>query len=908
MNWSDRFPNVRGRCGSQGGARAGGRSPGAGGVLRRVMVPLRLSVALRVRRSARLAVFALSAFGAFLAPDAGAAPARWPTTVDVDPGETVIVTRGGTAHTFRILADAQGQPAITYETMPFPTTAVDKRVNYAARVRLAVDGQEVELIARPFQYPVTAAGLRLYLDGTREWLGTDDVYPLRLPKRIRLRFTAAGESWGPAGLRFPVGEYRWHATTYNNTWLGVVPQDVSTTYYHKGEDFGAVPDLLPVLAPEAGVASTDGTGVQTLSSDGTLFWAAHMNAANIAVAAGQQVAAGQVLGLTGNRGNSNADPHVHYDISWGDEEVGSFPFAADAYLRDYPDAGIVVAGGYQFLFAGETLALDGRRSLARPGRTITGYRWILHDGTVVDGPSAVLTAPTAGFYAEELRVFFDDGREERGFTQVRVFNSGSAGQLPLVGFLYQYPLRGIKPGEEMTIRHHPFASECYSRTIDFGDGSPVQTVSGPQPTIAHRYAAPGLYTVTVRANSPVPQVLKTSVLVEGSGGGANLAPVIAGPAVRQLRAVAERDLIVALAGSDPDGDSLDWSIGQIPVQGSASVGPDGVVLYRSVAGYVGDDSFEVALADGRGGTATVRLEVAVQALPVVGPAGVRIEAEDYDEGGEGVAYHDVDGRQGTSQVRTDGSGHDVDIVAIEPGVDFPGLKIGYTEPGEWLCYTLSVPVSGRYSLRLRVANGSGGASTGAISLRWKGAVVAGPLTVPATGSWDSFVDLDVPGVALSSGTDGLQLDCNTGGFDVNWLELVPAGVAPYVTWIAGHFPDGVARQTDPSADPDGDGLNNILEYGLARRPDLAESPLVPTFVTVGGNRHAALTFKRAVGVSVVAEISDDLVVWSSAPADLVPFGAAEPDGAGLFETVTFRSTTALAAKPRQFLRVRVTAP
>jgi hypothetical protein len=228
-----------------------------------------------------------------------------------------------------------------------------------------------------------------------------------------------------------VGDYRWGATTYQNTWLGIVPQDVATTYYHKGEDFGAVPDLLPVFASEAGRVTTAQDSVQLRAPDGTLTRLFHMNPPRVLVAAGQSVVAGQRLGLTGKFGNGDADPHLHWDFRCDGDEPRTYPFAVDAYLRDYPDAGVAIAGGYQFMRAGETLVLDGGRSLARPGRAITGYRWILHDGTAVAGATAKLTVATPGFYAQELRVFFDDGREERGFTPVRVFAPDSPGQAPV---------------------------------------------------------------------------------------------------------------------------------------------------------------------------------------------------------------------------------------------------------------------------------------------------------------------------------------------------------------------------------------------------------------------------------------------------------------------------------------------
>ena len=77
-----------------------------------------------------------------------------------------------------------------------------------------------------------------------------------------------------------------------------------------------------------------------------------------------------------------------------------------------------------------------------------------------------------------------------------------------------------------------------------------------------------------------------------------------------------------------------------------------------------------------------------------------LQAEDYDLGGEGVAYHDtIAGNQGGAY-RTD----DVDIERMQAGGD----AIAYIRDGEWLSYTLSVASSGQYTTTFRTAAWSSG--------------------------------------------------------------------------------------------------------------------------------------------------------------------------------------------------------
>ncbi|MBI5472803.1 MAG: carbohydrate binding domain-containing protein, partial [Ignavibacteriae bacterium] len=148
-----------------------------------------------------------------------------------------------------------------------------------------------------------------------------------------------------------------------------------------------------------------------------------------------------------------------------------------------------------------------------------------------------------------------------------------------------------------------------------------------------------------------------------------------------------------------------------------------------------------------------------------------IEAEDFDNGGEGIAYHDLEATNQGGAYRTSG----VDILGT--GDVNGGYKIGYVQAGEWLEYTVNVAQAGTYTITARVAApGSGGT----FHIEMNGADVTGPRVVPNTGSWDSFQDVVMSGIALNAGQQILRLSLNANGTtgwigDLNFINITSGG-------------------------------------------------------------------------------------------------------------------------------------
>jgi hypothetical protein len=157
-----------------------------------------------------------------------------------------------------------------------------------------------------------------------------------------------------------------------------------------------------------------------------------------------------------------------------------------------------------------------------------------------------------------------------------------------------------------------------------------------------------------------------------------------------------------------------------------------------------------------------RTFLSVQAPFYGSPAGVNqiIQAEDFDTGGEGVAYHDVTAQNDAWAYRSEGP----DIEASRD-VD-AGLNVGFIKAGEWMEYTVNVPTTGTHHAGFRVSNLRNGGSFHLSDVN-TGQNLTGSVAIPGTGDWNKYVTLTRQ-VTLTQGRHVLRLSMDSNS-SVGWV-------------------------------------------------------------------------------------------------------------------------------------------
>ena len=139
-----------------------------------------------------------------------------------------------------------------------------------------------------------------------------------------------------------------------------------------------------------------------------------------------------------------------------------------------------------------------------------------------------------------------------------------------------------------------------------------------------------------------------------------------------------------------------------------------------------------------------------------------IQAENYDLGGQDIAYNDLTATNLGGAYRNDA----VDIETCTDGAN--AFDVGYIEAGEWLEYTVNVQATTKYSIDIRVAAIAAGEK---IHIEIDGINVTGALTIPNTTGWDTWQTVTIENISLMAGKRIMRVVMETGDFNLNFVEF-----------------------------------------------------------------------------------------------------------------------------------------
>ncbi len=256
-------------------------------------------------------------------------------------------------------------------------------------------------------------------------------------------------------------------------------------------------------------------------------------------------------------------------------------------------------------------------------------------------------------------------------------------------------------------------------------------------------------------------------------------------------------------GAISPGDWMDYSV-NVPAAGSYKfnfrvAGPGGQFQLKNASGTV-LATVTTPKTSGYQGYTTV----SVNANLAAGQQTLRIHAV---SGGYNINWFELVGGSTASTGTTSGT---VRIEAenyanmygvITEASSEGGKNVGAISPGDWMDYSVNVPAAGSYKFNFRVA-GPGGQ----FQLKNASGTVLATVTTPKTSGYQGYTTVSV-NANLAAGQQTLRIHAVSGGYNINWFELVGGSTAP--TGPSTPTPPATTNPT-PAPTPSGPISSNII--------------------------------------------------------------------------------------------------
>lgn len=219
----------------------------------------------------------------------------------------------------------------------------------------------------------------------------------------------------------------------------------------------------------------------------------------------------------------------------------------------------------------------------------------------------------------------------------------------------------------------------------------------------------------------------------------------------------------------------------------------------------------------------------------------KIEAEAFDNGGEGIAYHDITPGNQKAVYRFDG----VDIEQTWDGST--AFALTNVEADEWVNYTVYIGETNFYDFKFRITAGMEGA---ALRIKLDGEDMSGLLPLPVVG-WYPLKDHIVNNIYLKEGLHTLQLEFAQGPFTLNYIDITCASctaVLPTAFSLTSHLltvQQGQTAALTPSFTPTATTNKTVFWESLNDAIALVDAQGNVTGLTEGSTQVVA--YSQAVG-------------------------------------------------------------